>query len=200
MAGLLRNMGVPGLVLSPGQREDFLTAEQAAELQRRVRELRGEKAGEALVVSSAVRVQPLAMSPEQLTLEKLRWTPEARICGALRLPALVVGLNVGDLTRTYANYRQARRSAYEDCILPMGRRFAATLEHALLPELGDPRRESLRWDTSRVAALREDQTELYRRLGMAVSAGWMRVDEARSLAGLSADGEAAARRGDRTWR
>jgi len=83
-----------------------------------------------------MRVDRLGLTPEELALDRLRRIPESRICGALRLPAMLVGLSVGDEQRTFSNYAQARRAGYEDCLGPMHRRFARQLTRDLLKELG----------------------------------------------------------------
>jgi HK97 family phage portal protein len=187
-AAVLRNMGIWGVVISGAEGAADFPERDVEFLRRQLASVHtGEGRGKPLVLSFPVKVDRAGLSPEELLPTEMRHVPEARICGALRLPALVVGLNVGDRVRTYANYRQARSAAYEDCLMPMGRRFAQTLESQLLPELGEPRRERVDWDYSGVAALREDLTEVYERNTVAVQGGWMKVGEARSRAGLPHD-------------
>jgi HK97 family phage portal protein len=189
MAALLRNMGVPGVLITPAPGTTGIFAGDVEALKEQFRTLfRGELRGEPMVPAMPVRVEKVGLTPEELVLEKVRWTPEARICGALRLPPLVVGLNVGDLTKTYANYGQARKAAYEDCLMPLGRRLARAVRRQVLPELSERwREERVGWDYSQVAALREDLTAVYQRNSVGVRGGWMRVNEARSKAGLPHD-------------
>src|SRR5262249_61297241 len=118
----------------------------------------------------------------ELATERVGSRPEARICGALRIPGMVVGLNVRSDPRTFSNYPEARRAAYEDCLVPMLRRFAGTLSAQALPDLGDAEREECGWDYSRVAALQDERTEIFRQNTLAVRGGWMTVNEARSRA------------------
>lgn len=187
-AALLRNMGIPSVLITGADGASQLTRDDKEALEMQLAALfRGEGAGRALIPDARLRVEKLTLTPDELALEKITMRPEARICGALRLPAQVVGLSVGERTRTFRNYETARRAAYEDCLMPLWRRVAATLDRFLLPELGDPRREKTVWDTTRIAALREDATETYRRNSLAVAGGWMKVSEARARAGLSED-------------
>lgn len=188
MAALLRNMGVPGVLITPVGDQVEIADEDAAEMKRQFKaRYAGENAGEPLVPTVPVKVEQLSLSPEELVLDRVRNAPEARICGALRIPTLVVGLNVGDMTKTFANYGQARKAAYEDCLMPMARRFASTLNDQVLYEVGDPRSERCEWNFTRVAALREDLTDVFRRNNLGVGGGWMTVNEARARAGLEPD-------------
>ena len=140
-----------------------------------------------VVNASALKVERLGLSPEQMVLDKFRRIPESRLAGALRIPAMTVGLSVGDEQRTFSNYAQSRRAAYEDCLGPMQRRFARQLSKDLLPELGGRSNERVGWDYTQVIALQDDRIEVYRQSTMAVRGGWMKVNEARQRAGMAPD-------------
>jgi HK97 family phage portal protein len=187
MAAVLKNMAIPSVLITPLGQSDSVGAAAAEAMQKQFLErYGGDGRGKPFIPSVAMKVERLSLSPEELVLDRVRQFPEARICGALRIPALVVGVNVGDQTRTYANYSQARKAAYEDCLMPLGRRLARAAGSALLPELGDPRRERVTWDYTEVAALRDDLTEVYKRNNLGIAGGWMTVNEARERAGLGA--------------
>jgi hypothetical protein len=104
-----------------------------------------------------MKVEPFQWSPEELALDKLPMRAEARLCAALRVPAMVVGLNVGDTQRTYANMGEARQMAYEDCLMPLQARHCETLDMFLLPDLGDPEKEHCQYNYENVRALAEDE-------------------------------------------
>jgi HK97 family phage portal protein len=185
MAAILRNMAIPTVIITPTDAVTTVGNTTAQSLEKQYQEkFSGENRGKPLIPARPVRVERLSLSPEELVLDRVRQFPEARICGALRIPALVVGLNVGDQTRTYANYSQARKAAYEDCLMPLGRRLARAVARQLLHELGDPNRERLAWDYSEVAALRDDLTEVFKRNNLAIAGGWMTPNEARRRANL----------------
>jgi hypothetical protein len=82
---------------------------------------------------------------------------EARLCAALRVPPMVVGLNVGDAQRTYANMGEARQMAYEDCLMPLQARHCETLDMFLLPDLGNPEKQHCQYNYEQVRALAEDE-------------------------------------------
>ena len=188
MAALLRNMGILGVLISPSQPDVELDDADAETVRKQYRARHtGESAGEPFIASSPMRVDRLGLTPEELVLDRIRRIPESRICGALRLPAMLVGLSVGDEQRTFSNYAQARRAGYEDCLGPMHRRFARQLTRDLLRELGGKPNERIGWDYSQVIALQDDRLEVYRQNTMAVRGGWMMVNEARVRAGLAPD-------------
>lgn len=188
MAALLRNMGILGVLISPASADVEIDDADAEAMRAQYRDRHtGESGGMPFISSAPLKVDRLGLTPEELALDKLRNVPESRICAALRLSGMVVGLNVGDTQRTFSNYAQARRAAYEDCLGPMHRRIARTLSRELLPELGGKPGERIGWDYTQVIALQDDRMEVYRQSTMAVRGGWMQVNEARRRAGLADD-------------
>jgi len=186
-AALLRNGGAGSVLISPRDRDTVVSPDQVESLREQFQSrVTGEGRGKPIIAGVGVSVEPVGFSPEQLALDRIRRVPEARICAALRLPAMVVGLTVGEEQRTYSNYREARRAAYEDCLQPMQRRFARTLDVQLLSELGRSG-ERVGWDYSEVAALQDERMSVYRQSTLGVRGGWMRVNEARARAGLQRD-------------
>ena len=205
-AALLKNMGVPGVVISPASPDGKITKEQSDLLKEQWRErVAGENRGKPFIAGGSIKVDQLSLSPEQLALDKIRSVPEARIAGALRIPPIVVGFNVGLERSTFSNYAQARRAAYEDCLMPMGRRFARTLDRQLLPyfkrwnDRGDaaapgettPKAPvappSCGWDYTRVSALAEDLTERFKRAVLAYRGGVTKRSESRAMIDLESD-------------
>jgi HK97 family phage portal protein len=191
-AALLKNFGVPGVVIAPGDAMGTFdqTQQESLRAQWQAR-TGGEARGKPLVFSSPVSIQQLSLSPEALALDNLRTVSEDRISAALRLPPQVTGLTSGGKRQTFANYEQARRAAYQDCILPIGRRFARTLQAQLLPDLGNPDRERVAWDYSTIAALAEDRESLTRRAAVGYRAGILQRGEARESLGYASGPEDA---------
>ena len=56
----------------------------------------------------------------------------------MRLNGMVVNLAVGVEQRTFANYEEARKAAYEDGLIPMQGEIAHTINHHLMALFGDP--------------------------------------------------------------
>lgn len=188
-AAVMRNMGLWGCIVTSSDPRSVITPDQAAIIKQQLAAgYTGEGRGKPLVLSSPVQVNRAGLDPAELLPAEIRNVPEARITGALRISAIVVGLTSSRGTMTYANVKQAQLQAYQDCLLPMGARFAATMSKELLPDFPRPRIPVyLAYDASTVAALAPDQDALYRRSTIAVTGGWMTVNEARAKAGLPLD-------------
>lgn len=190
-AALLENMGVPGVVFSPATPEGKINRPQAEQLQAQWEQrVTGDGRGKPFIAGGPIKIEKLTFSPEELALDKIRQVPEARICAALRVPAMVAGLNVGDQQKTYSNYGEARTAAYEDCLQPIGRRFARTLSRFLLPDFErDPQAAGLSvgWDYGQIAALQEDRDKLYKRATLGYQGGILKRSEGRALVGLKSD-------------
>jgi len=184
-ASLLRNMGVPGLVVSPDgaaspSPEDV--AAVRAELKARVG---GDSRGEAIVMSGPTKVQQFGFSPEQLLLKELRRIPEERVTAVLGVPAIVAGLGAGLDRSTFTNMAEAREAAYESGIIPTQRIISEDVRWQLLPEFEpDPFMWRFGFDLSKVRVLQEDLYRQAQRLNLAVNGGWGEVAEARRAMGL----------------
>jgi HK97 family phage portal protein len=182
-ATLLRNMGIPGAVLSPKEKIN-LTPEIAGQIKQRFREgFTGDNRGEPFVPSIPVELSKLSFSPDELALDKLAGLTIPRICGAMGLDPMVVGLP--SASKTYSNYREAREAAYENVIIPLQRALDETLTEQLMPEIrGAQPMDEFGRDYANVRALQEDVTAQYKRLTEAVGGPWMSADEARGQLGM----------------
>lgn len=188
---ILSNMGVPGVMISPGTPEDQIPEPERDRIRREwAAKYTGDGRGLPSVAERQVKVEKIAFSPEELALDRLPQRAEATICAALRVPAMVAGLNVGNEQRTYANYGEARRAAYEDCLMPLQARFAGTLDHALLPDLGNPDTEQVRWDYEHVRALAEDEDAKANRATGLFLGGLVTRNEGRVMVGRKEIGPA----------
>ena len=187
-AALLRNSGIPGVILSPKGHPGQITAptfqpEQAKEVKRLWRErTRGENRGDAFVPSVPLEANVLGFSPEQLALDKTTRLILPRICAALGLDPMVLGLP--SESKTYNNYGDAMEAAYERHIIPLQYAIAEQLTWSLLPRLPGYR-EGQRFgrDYSRVRVLQEDMDSLYSRLTKAVGGPWLTPNDARKKVG-----------------
>lgn len=184
-ASLLRNMGVPGVIISPDVDEPgALNPDDAKAIKADfAQKFGGEKRGSPMVLPSRTRVQVLTMNPQQMDLKTLRRVPEERVTAVLGIPAIVAGLGAGLDRSTFANYAEAREAAYESTIIPDQRLFAAELRTQLLTDFGDTRQLHVRFDTSHVRVLQEDHNKLWQRVDGAVRGGWMMVSRAKEIVG-----------------
>lgn len=187
-ATMLKNLGVPGLVVSPGD-----TVSPGREAMKRTKEefeekFSGGNRGRVLVMQSPTKVEVLGFSPQQMDLRDLRRVPEERVAAVLGIPAIVLGFGAGLERSTFANFAEARQMAVESFMVPMWRQLGSQAKRMLLPDF---ERSVDGWvvdfDTSKVRVLQEDQDKLAERTDRMVRGGWMRVDEAQKTMGLPVD-------------
>ena len=101
-SALVKNMGVPGVVISP--KNDLSMSGEEAENIAEVfgRRFGGENRGKPLVVSGGeIDVQTLSFSPKDLEIGSLRHVNEERISAVLGIPAILAGLGAGLASSTY---------------------------------------------------------------------------------------------------
>lgn len=134
-ASLCRNMGVPGFAIMPEEKEDYIEKDQRDEIKDQWREeFTGEGRGGLLVGSGRFKLEKITLTPEELTLDKIRKIPEARIAASIGLHPQVLGLTTGEGSKTFSNYGEARESGYEDCLRPTQRQLARQFRRQV-PEL-----------------------------------------------------------------
>lgn len=184
-ASLLRNMGVPGLLVSPDT-ERPPSPDDVTEVKAYIRErFSGDGRGEALVMSAPTKIQQFGFSPEQLLLKELRRIPEERVTAVLGVPAIVAGLGAGLDRSTFSNFSEAREAAYEQTIIPTQGTLAEDIWFQLLPDFqpqDDIWMTRVGFDLSRVRVLQPDQDRLVQRLDVAVRGGWAtRADGRRGM-------------------
>ena len=192
-ASLLRNMGVPGLLISPEKGAPPPSSEDVKETKAYIKEkFTRDSRGEALVMSGATQVEQFGFSPEQLQLKEIRRIPEERISGVLAVPAVVAGLGAGLDRSTFNNFAEARQAAYEPAITPSQTLLSEDLWFQALPDF-ESEDNIWNWragfDTSHVRALQEDRNKLTNRQAAAYRAGIARRSEARSSLGLTVAGD-----------
>lgn len=182
---ILRNMGVPGVLISPKSEATQVTEETAERMKQLfTARFTGERRGEPLVFTGPMEVTPVGFGPQQLSVDTLRRIPEERITAALGIPAIVVGMGAGLERSTFANYAEAREAAYESSVIPLSRNIAADFTRALGERLGLGRGERFAPDLRNVRILQPDLDALAARMDIGVRGGWIRVSEARAALGL----------------
>lgn len=164
LAATSRNMGIPGLVVSPSTPGDQIAPEDVDAIRASLwQRTSGDNAGKPLVLRGSVKVERLGWSMVEMDLAKLRNGPSERICASLGLNAMA--LNLPSDSKTYSNYAESLRAAYHDGLIPLAGAFAETLYRQLLPDLGDPANERVRFEWDCVDALAEDQNAKADRVG-----------------------------------
>lgn len=183
-ASLLKNMGVPGLILSP-EGDAAIPADDLEATKTDIQsKTTGDRRGEPMVFGSATKVQQFGFNPQQMDMRTLRKVPEERVSGVLGVPAIVAGLGAGLDRSTFANYAEAREAATENAIVPLQRLFAAEITHQLLPDFeADMKGVRFRFDLSEVRALQEDENKIVERKLLELAAGAITLGEYRRETG-----------------
>lgn len=177
LASLMRNLGVPGLVINP-KNDQRIAPGQAEQIKESVKEkTTGDKRGEPIVFSGAVDVTKISFSPKDLLMTDLRRVPEERISAVTGIPAVVANLGAGLDRSTYNNMTEARASAVENGLVPLYRLLAAELTIQLLPDFDEAENHRALFDTSDIRVLQEDLNAKEQRLrGGLLAGGLMRSD------------------------
>ncbi len=182
-ASLLRNLGVPGVVVSPATEGGASVDDLKASKQTFMDTFGNDNRGEPLFMTGPTDVKVLSFNPRQMELTALRRIPEERISAIFGVAAVVVGLGAGLDRSTYNNYREAREAAYESNVIPTQRLLAAQLRTQLLPDFGDVGRLTLAFDLTAVRVLQDDQNALATRVDTQLRGGMITLDEARAMLG-----------------
>ncbi|HEV2863043.1 MAG TPA: phage portal protein [Pyrinomonadaceae bacterium] len=190
-ACLLKNMAVPGLIISPdggAGTQVSIQPEQAKNLiEKFKRRFGGKNRGEPFVSTGPIKVQTVGFTPDELNLESVRKIPADRVVGVLGIPGAVVGLGSGNEAATYNNLRSYQRQAFEQHLVPVWDDFAEELTDQLLRDYDDDPALFFDFDTSEVAALREDEDAIHKRAKEALDAGGITVQQYQSMLGLPVD-------------
>ncbi len=187
IATLLRNEGIPGLILSPDTKEGVsLEASDKKEIKDYIiQHTTGEHRGEPVVMSAKTKVERLAWNPEEMNLTAATDRSEERVCALLGIPAAVVGFSAGlETTKVGATMAEMRKLAWQNGVIPLQGNFASEINRALLPQFGRDNRIRSRFDTSDVEALQEDVNKRAERIDRGVKTGWISVGTAKREVGL----------------
>ena len=146
----MQNRGTPDGVFEA----EAISNEQYEEATRRLQEryLTKEKRRLPWVVAGA-KWHQMSLTPIEMDYIKSRLHNKRDIAGAFGISPIFLG----DLEQsTYDNMMQARKALYEDVVIPLLDDIKATLNLKVAPMYGDI---VIAYDTSKVAALREDYSK-----------------------------------------
>lgn len=183
-AALMRNLGVPGVVITP---EGFnqIDTDSARQIKDDVKEFSGDKRGEAMVMTAPAKVHVLSFSPEQMNLAELRRIPEERVAAVLGISPMVIGFGAGLANSSFTNYETALTAAWNQNLIPTQRLMAADLEIQLLPDFQTGPNQDVAFDYTKVRALQPDMDKVFERQDRAVRGGWQTVAGAQRAVGLA---------------
>lgn len=183
---LLKNFGVPGLVVKTPPDSQKLTRDEAEALSERIAErFTGDGRGRVGILSAGADIAPVGFSPDQMKLDALHGFPESRICAVMGVPPIVANLQIGlEQAANYASMRQVRENFTEIKLIPTWRMDDRVLQKHLLPDFDSKPNVVVARDLGDVRALQEDEDAKYARLTEAVKVGWLTADEARAETGF----------------
>ena len=181
-AALVKNTGVPSVVISP-KNDLSMTSDEAENIAEVFgRRFGGENRGRPLVISGGeVDIQTLSFSPKDLEIGKLRYINEERISAVLGVPSILAGLGSGLERATYSNVRELREFFTEQKLIPSWNHFANEFtKQLLLKDFETDPTFCFKYDLSDVRALSQDEDATMQRVTQGFNAGFVTVNEART--------------------
>lgn len=184
-ASMLRNLGIPGLTISP-KNDQQMTPEETAATKKWIAEtFTGDHRGKPLVMGMPTDVKEFGFSPDKMALSAVRNVAEERVSAVLGIPAAVVGFGTGlEQTKVGATMTELRKQAWVNGVVPILLVFAEEIGRVALTD--EERAVGLRceFDTSDVLALQDDEKMLVDRWDVMVRGGWALVADAKRGVGL----------------
>lgn len=189
---LLQNRAVPGTLIETEYAVDEeVTKRLTAKWMER---FGGNNRGKPGFLQKGMKPHPLGLNLSDLEFPDLRTISESRICMVFQVPPILIGAKVGLDRSTFANYAEARRSFWEETLMPLQKRIAQTVARQLLPMVEQsprPRRVVVRFDNSEVLALRESEGKRWELATQALRAGGITRRRFALQVGLPDPGETA---------
>ena len=122
--------------------------------------------------------EPLSVDPGNMAMPELRDTIETRICMAFGIPPIVIGTNIGLARSTYSNYKEARRSFWDETMIGLINKITRFLNYAIADEF--PGNEKIAVDYAQVRSLLDDKDSLTTRITSQFRDGIITLNEART--------------------
>ncbi len=165
-ASLLKNQGVPGIVVSPGVGGGIPGAEDVKEIKARfMADFTGDHRGEPIVMSGPTTVEQYGFNPTEMNLGDLRDVPEERISAVIGVPAAVAGLGTGLKTaKVGATMGELVDLGWMNGVIPRHKIIAGTTTEQLLPDFDMGFDDVFEFDTTRVpimATYHKAQAEIH---------------------------------------
>lgn len=178
-ATIMKNMGLARIILSPTEKDNGPSPEQAAAMKAQyMQQTMGDNINTPLVLTGSMEVSKISSDPRELDLKELRNVPESRVAGVTGIPAIVLQFLVGLEHGHYgAAYEQALKQGYLQAIVPIQKHIAEDLTWQVLPELDKAPGVRVMFDTTKVACLQESRDELYRRESDALRSGGITINQ-----------------------
>lgn len=174
---LLQNMArPPGALVTQG----LLKEEQFERLREQIeqRYAGARNAGRPLLLEGGLDWKQFGLSPAEMDWLNGQKMSARRIASVFGVPPELIG---DSESKTYSNYREARKAFYEETVLPLMDRIRDALNRWLVPRFGEGL--WLDYDRDEIEALQEERAVLWERAIKAVERGIITPNEARKMLG-----------------
>lgn len=145
-----------------------------------------EKSGGVMAMTAAMDVEKLTINPEDMALDKMAHLPEQRITAIFGIAAVVVGLGTGLEKANYSNWKEARRAATQDFLVPYWKLIESVMDEQYILEFTSAGLQT-RFSTQAVQALQEDENDRAKRVQADFAGNIIDQAEARIARGYEAD-------------
>jgi HK97 family phage portal protein len=132
-------------------------------------------AGRPLLLEGGMKWQQMGMSPQQMSVIETKFSAARDISLALGVPPILLNIP-GD--STYANFREARLSFYEDTVIPMAQEITEQLNKWLVEVYGPDYHYELNLD--KIPAIAEKRHDMW---AMADKSQDLTINERREMKG-----------------
>jgi HK97 family phage portal protein len=136
--------------------------------------------------------EPLSVDPGNMAMPELRDTIESRICMAFGIPPIIIGSVVGLDRATYSNYKEARRSFWDETMIGLITKITRFLNYAIADEF--PGNDQVTVDFAQVRSLVDDKDSLTTRINTQFTSGIITLNEAREELGYDPIEDGSIRR------
>jgi HK97 family phage portal protein len=177
---LLQQSARPSGILSTNE---YLTDRQIDDMRRTLRESYSgaTNAGTPLVLQGGLKWEKVSLTPDDMAWQEGMTMSAREICIAFGVPPEMLGDNG---SKTYSNYREARRSFYLETVLPLLDWLSDEITRWLGNSFGTEK-YIFTYHPDKIEALQEDREKLWTRTIEAVKAGVIERDEARKMLEIS---------------
>lgn len=181
-AALLRNGGIPGIVVSPAESDYEISQEEGEAIEAKLEgKFTRTSRGKPIVMLGPTKIEQFGFSPQELDLSPLRDIAEERVTAAYGIPAAVVGFGTGlQSTKVGATMRELRQLAWWNGVIPMQRIIAGEITRQLASVYDVA---EVIFDNEAVEALRENADSKARRMADLVRASIITRADARQELG-----------------
>jgi hypothetical protein len=126
----------------------------------------------------------IGISVDDLDVGTLTDMSEARICAVMGVPPILVGVKVGLARSTFSNAREAKRSFWDETLIPLYKRIEMRLNLDLAEDFNLSATNMIRTDFSDIRALQEDEDQLWLRAARGLRAGGTTINDFRRMVNL----------------